>query len=536
LALVDPELRSGQVATTGLGLPLALCGGFALTYTVEAGGTKHAVRCFHKQSDALEKRYRAISKKLRSLRSPYFVEFEFQRKGVLVNGGAFPIVKMEWASGVTLGEFVERNHRDGRQMVQLGASLRRLAAYIEAQSFAHGDVQPGNVMVSRGGETLQLIDYDGMFVDALKGLGSAELGHRNFQHPRRTRENWDGTLDRFSFIALDLAVRALVARPELWDKTQSDGDGFLFKANDFADPAKSFVFGELFRHGSLSGAAKNLASLCRGPVTAVPALEDFLAAKGIPSDSFTVATKPPTSTAYLSAFEVLDAKDYSRCLGFVGERIELIGQIVGVKSATTSKGRPYVFLNFGPWRGQTVMAPIWSDGLAALNSKPDETWVGRWVSVTGLLDPPIRNRRHHYTHLSVSINEASQLHTIDKVQAQYRLSGANPGERGETEGHSRNREILDGMRGGRSSGPPAPAALPPKRPATTNQRVLQAMKRPTARPPRPQPVAPRGIPPPPPVQQSPVSPKRSRVPAGCLWSIGIAVVIVLWLVAKAAGC
>ena len=44
LALLDPAFKTASVAKSGLGLPLALCGGFALTYTVTAGGRKYAVR------------------------------------------------------------------------------------------------------------------------------------------------------------------------------------------------------------------------------------------------------------------------------------------------------------------------------------------------------------------------------------------------------------------------------------------------------------------------------------------------------------
>src|SRR5271167_235657 len=84
LALVDPALKRGTIATTGLGLPLALCGGFALTYTISTAGKKYAVRCFHKQSNRLEERYSAISKRLKSLSSPYFLDFEFQQQGVRV--------------------------------------------------------------------------------------------------------------------------------------------------------------------------------------------------------------------------------------------------------------------------------------------------------------------------------------------------------------------------------------------------------------------------------------------------------------------
>lgn len=42
LVLLDPELKRGALRTTGLGLPLALCGGFALTYEVTVGSKKYA--------------------------------------------------------------------------------------------------------------------------------------------------------------------------------------------------------------------------------------------------------------------------------------------------------------------------------------------------------------------------------------------------------------------------------------------------------------------------------------------------------------
>lgn len=44
--LTDPELKNGVVTTTGLGLPLAISGGFALTYTIKSGPKKYAVNVF----------------------------------------------------------------------------------------------------------------------------------------------------------------------------------------------------------------------------------------------------------------------------------------------------------------------------------------------------------------------------------------------------------------------------------------------------------------------------------------------------------
>lgn len=109
--LSDPELRAGSVLKTGLGLPLAISGGFALTYTISSGGKKYAVRCFHRKSNALVRRYEAISGKISSLNSPYFLDFQFQPHGIRVEGIYYPVVKMAWAGGETLGEFLEVNRK-----------------------------------------------------------------------------------------------------------------------------------------------------------------------------------------------------------------------------------------------------------------------------------------------------------------------------------------------------------------------------------------------------------------------------------------
>ena len=483
LALTDPELKQGSIATTGLGLPLALCGGFALTYTIKSSAKKHAVRCFHKQSNALEKRYISISSRLKSLQSPYFVDFEFQPQGVRVAGKSFPIVKMAWASGTTLGEFLEQNYRNSSNLLNLRASLRTLAKYLESQDMAHGDIQPGNVMVADAGKKIQLIDYDGVFVEELRSLGSSELGHRNFQHPKRASSSWDASLDRFSFISLDLAIRALASDPELWSKTHSDGDSILFKANDFADPSRSSIFSDLVGRQDFADDAKSFAAICRSAFDKTPILEDFLANRNIPQVAITIAKTPETAAAqYLSAFPVLDATNYSLCLGFVGDKFELIGQIIEVKQDKTRHGKPYVFINFGPWQGQILKISIWSEGLSALTTNPTASWVGKWVSVIGLMEPPYVSRKYNYSHLSISITQGSQLRLISEKDARFRLAGSST--RSASSGaRTSNREVLESLKTGsgsaRTASPRisnASSRISTATPATTNQAVLQRMR------------------------------------------------------------
>lgn len=542
LALLDPVFKSASIAKTGLGQPLALCGGFALTYTVTAGGQRYAVRCFHKQSNGLETRYSAIATELKSLKSPYFLDFEFQPRGVRIGKGEFPVVKMAWASGTTLGEYLAKNFRDPAALDRLDGAMTRLAAFLEDHGLAHGDVQPGNVMVAADGSSVQLIDYDGMFVPALRSLGSAELGLRNFQHPRRTASTWDATLDRFSFATIALAIRALKADPSLWQKYQADENSLLFKANDFAAPVSSRVLADLGARPGLDRLAKDFASICAADFAAIPSLADYLAGRNIPTASVALAAAPAEPARYLSAFQVLPA-DFALCLRSVGDRIELIGKITDVRRATTRYGLPYVFLNFGDWRGDIVKINIWSEGLAALTTAPDQSWVGKWISVTGLMEPIFRGQQG-YRHLSLTVTQSNQMHVISHEEATYRLAGTS--SRSGTEGvRPGNQAVLEAIQGGPVKSPPGkmppPTTGPPK---TPNQILLEQMQASQGNKPATPPryVKPGPAPQRPPYGTGPkpttASPRRTAPDAKTSWSLSwpqivvalAAVAVVAWFI------
>lgn len=486
--LTDPELRSGVLAKSGLGLPLAISGGFALTYTISTSRSKFAVRCFHRESKGLERRYAAISKKLASLRSPYFLDFQFQPQGIRVDGAAYPVVKMAWASGATLGEFLEDNLRNPAALGRLADSLAQLAAYLQKEGIAHGDLQSGNLMVGRDGSSVQLIDYDGMFVDEIKDLGSAELGHVNFQHPQRKSLNpFDSSLDRFSLIALTLSIRALQADSSLWDKTNSEADAILFRANDFLDPGSSSAFALVAKNASLSAQIKNFAAVCKSPMAKTPELADFLAGRNIPLVNIVIAPPRPAAGSsttvgrpgYVGAYPVLSATDYTACLRAVGDKVEVIGRIVEVKLDKTRGGKPYIFINFGPWQGRIFKVSIWSDGLAHVKSKPDASWVGKWVSVVGLMEPPYESKKYRYSHLSITVGAAGTMTAITDQEAQWRLAGAGKSAGAFAAATSSNQQTLDkirGVSGAATTAPARPAGPPPTPAASSNQQVLQKIK------------------------------------------------------------
>lgn len=476
--LIDPELKSGSVATTGLGLPLAISGGFALTYTIKSGVKKYAVRCFHRESKALERRYEAISRKISSLRSPYFLDFQFQPQGIKVEGISYPIVKMAWAKGETLGEFLEVNRHSAQALAKLSASIESLAAYLEKEKIAHGDFQTGNLMVSDGGTTVQLIDYDGMFVDEIKTLGSSELGHVNFQHPQRKSTNpFNHTLDRFSLITLWLALKTLQIEPSIWNKSNSELDAIIFRANDFVDPSSSSILGMLSGIQQLSPHVKNFAAVCASAMEKTPSLDDFIAGRNIPVSLATISMNGdiPSSRlnpGYISAYTVLSALEYSACLQRVGDKVEVIGKIIDVKLNKTRNGKPYIFVNFGDWRGNIFKISIWSEGISALPSKPDASWIGKWISVIGLMEPPYVSGKYKYSHISITVTTIGQMTVLSETDARWRLAGPKNSRQALTS-TSNNQEALERIKGKSTTSTPKPMST---NATTVNQAILSKLR------------------------------------------------------------
>jgi hypothetical protein len=429
LAFTDPELKQGTVAENNLGLPLVMSGGFALTYAVTTARKKCAVRCFHREIPAIQQKYDAIAKKLRSLPNGYFVDFDFQQSGIKVRQQAFPIVRMDWVEGDTLGVWLDKHIDDPRGLEKVRAEFTSIARFLTQQGIAHGDIQNGNVMVENG--RVKLIDYDGMFVPGMQPSSGSETGHRHFQHPARRVADFGPQIDRFSFIALDLSLRAIIENKSLYARFREGGETIIFKANDFADPEHSEIFLRLSAMPKLKAQASNFAAICAAPLAVVPALDDFLAGRKIPAAAtLTKAPLAPTArprtAAYIPAYPVVDALDFSAALQRVGDRVELIGRIVEVKPGSRKRGnssaKPYVFVNFGSARGNTVRISIWSEGLAKMKEPPSKGWVGRWVTVTGLMDVAYQNKRYGLKHLSITVHDDGQIQEVDEAEAGFRLA------------------------------------------------------------------------------------------------------------------
>jgi hypothetical protein len=282
-AFRDPELRASRVAVNALGLPVALSGAFALTYPMAAPRRRRlALRCFIRAIPAAESKYRGIAGALKGLRSPYFAGFEYLADGIRIRGGFYPVLKMDWVAGEPLGIWLESRGGDRRALEALRSRLGALAAFLEGQGIAHGDIQNGNVIVSRRGE-LQLVDYDGMFVPGMPVSFGCETGHKHFQHPGRSVADFGPRIDRFSFIAIDVSLAALAVDPSLYARFSEGGETIVFRAADFANPERSPAFAALAQHEQLRPLVERFAAVCRADVADVPSLDEFRAGGRVPA-------------------------------------------------------------------------------------------------------------------------------------------------------------------------------------------------------------------------------------------------------------
>jgi hypothetical protein len=415
LYFVDPEVKRRLVQTDELGLPEVLSGGFAFTYRFTGAGSDAAVRCFHREIPELFERYRSISAFLASLKSRFFVDFAFTERGVLIDGGHLPVVRMRWVEGETLLGYISRRRSESGALEHLRHQLLAFAEESEARGYAHGDVQHRNLMVTTDGD-LKLVDYDGMYVPALRQLKAADAGHPHFQPPSRASIDFGPRMDRFPLAVIDLSLEAIARVPTLFDQFHR-GENLILSRSDFLDPAASPVLNAIARLPGLVPRVAAFSDICGLRASEMPSLRDFRIG---PSPVRVASLQRPSAGAggrqiYTSPFDVVDGMDYPRAVTFVGRPVEMIGQVLKVLD-DGDKG--LIVLRFGERysRVPSVAMPrsvftAWA-GSNYVNKRP-------WISVTGVLQT---HRSGKYSTVQLLVKEASDVELLaDGDEAKYRL-------------------------------------------------------------------------------------------------------------------
>ena len=304
------------------GEPYRSSGAFAVVFKMknEQTGKCYALKCFTEEQEGRAEAYRQIAEELEFVDSPYITSVKYLEKELFVDSNCeneeFPVLLMDWIEGETMETYVAAHYTDSHAMSMLCYRFCKMAAWLRSQSFAHGDIKPDNIMVRPDG-TLTLVDYDGMFVPAMKGQKSPTVGTKDFSHPLRTTSDFDETIDDFALASIALSLKAISLHPSLL-QTYGASDRLLFSAADYLDLSKSNTFAalqslladeeaETLMSMFLLASAKKDLSMCSFRLFGVqkPKEEDVWS---------TVVTKEDFENAVVDEFGVRYSKDWKRLL------------------------------------------------------------------------------------------------------------------------------------------------------------------------------------------------------------------------------
>ena len=228
------------------GEPYRSSGAFAVVFKMkdEQTGKCYALKCFTEEQEGRAEAYRQIAEEFEFVDSSYITSVKYLEKEIFVDSNCkndeFPVLLMDWIEGETMETYVADNYTDTHAMAMLCYRFCKMAAWLRSQSFAHGDIKPDNIMVRPDG-TLTLVDYDGMFVPAMKGQKSPTIGTKDFSHPLRTIDDFDETIDDFALASIALSLKAISLNPSLL-KSYGASDRLLFSAADYLDLSNSKTF------------------------------------------------------------------------------------------------------------------------------------------------------------------------------------------------------------------------------------------------------------------------------------------------------
>jgi serine/threonine protein kinase len=232
------KLRNLRPVTDGNGNPVMTSGNFAVVFKMrdEKNDKLYAVKCFLKDQPNRAENYRMIAEELEFVSSSFLTKFQYLDNELFVDaahagGEEFPVLLMDWVEGTNLDQYIRQHLHDSYQLHLLAYQFSRLALWLMPQPFAHGDLKPDNIMVREDG-TLVLIDYDGMFVPAMKGQKAREMGSPDFRHPARAEETFNEHIDDFSLASILLSLKVIAEEPALLEKYGA-ADRLLFSEKDY---------------------------------------------------------------------------------------------------------------------------------------------------------------------------------------------------------------------------------------------------------------------------------------------------------------
>lgn len=297
--LVSRDLRGLEVVTLPpLGLPAVASGRNAVVFQARLRGNDVALRCFTSNAGLGRERYIALEQHLSGIHHKALTPARWLDDAVLVGAGPRPAVVMDWVGGRPLSEWVgDRVHRPD-ELRLLAVEWQQLMSDLRSIRLAHGDLQHGNVLVTREGK-LRLVDFDAVWVPHVNLSRPDEFGHPNYQHPDRAVTGAHGEhIDWFAALVVHVSLLALAVDPSLWARHTEEN--LIFTAEDFEGASEIWTTLSRSPDSSVVHGADLLARACAAPVDLATDLPTILRT-GIPAatrrSASTSPPPPPPSTS-----------------------------------------------------------------------------------------------------------------------------------------------------------------------------------------------------------------------------------------------
>lgn len=261
------------------GTPLSWSGGFAVVFRMNTpAGRKVALRCFTREVQQVQDRYRAYARFLEgavpSILKQSLLDVEYLEAGMQVGVTPVPVLLMTWQEGQDLLQWARAAVNIPGRIEAFQGRFQALARAMQQVGFIHGDLQHGNLMVS-GRDVPVLVDYDNLLLPGARSLGITTFGLEGFQHPGVGAGTPHHLLDRVPILVINTALEILKVNRSLlpgWETI----DGMLFQAADLRHPNGSALFQAMEGERGLQGFARQLALVLAGPVDQIPTLDEFL--------------------------------------------------------------------------------------------------------------------------------------------------------------------------------------------------------------------------------------------------------------------
>lgn len=235
-----PELAEATTTPGILGMPVSITGQSVIAFELQHSLGRFALRCFTRKTIDAARRYQAVTHAADQAQISELTPAAWVGDLIRVEGQTWPAVLMPWVAGDLLSRHIENSLDDADKLRTQAKTWVDLVSRMHRAGIAHGDLQPGNVIME--GDSFHLIDLDGCFVPGDLAAPD-ETGHPNFQHPGRRIHHWGPEIDGFSILVIYLSFLALAASPDLWDF--HTGENLILSKNDYSDPLQSQVIGSL---------------------------------------------------------------------------------------------------------------------------------------------------------------------------------------------------------------------------------------------------------------------------------------------------